>query len=232
MSDQLDNSQKGKLNPRSKTKALLLKEWKYEWKHFQSIASVLLFVISIVFLLYLYSGSFQSTHWCMYYWLTSMFLMLFLGKNSIEEDLLRNRLYLFQLISPLRYLVAKILFLSFVYFILQLVIFFIFQLLIPMNSLLSWHWLWICLLTALGMCSISVVGSFFSYLASQNGHLQMILSLPLCFPIVGLAYAATLVLADGGAWSKMFTLGSMLMAVDLFNFAMILFVVSLMRKHG
>ncbi|MBK8153378.1 MAG: hypothetical protein IPK61_10190 [Saprospiraceae bacterium] len=98
------------MNSRSKTIALLLKEWKYEWKHFQSIASVLLFVISIVFLLYLYSGSLQSTHWCMYYWLTSMFLMLFLGKNSIEEDLLRNRLYLFQLISPLRYLVAKILF--------------------------------------------------------------------------------------------------------------------------
>lgn len=156
----------------------------------------------------------------------------FLGKNYSEEDLLQNRLYLFQLISPLRYLVTKILFLSFVYFILQLVIFFIFQLLIPMNSLLSWHWLWICLLTALGMCSISVVGSFFSYLASQNGHLQMILSLPFCFPIVGLAYAATLVLADGGAWSKMFTLGSMLMAVDLFNLAMILFVVSLMWKHG
>ena len=69
---------------------------------------------------------------------------------------------------------------------------------IPMNSLLSWHWLWIILAAGGDVGSISVVGSFFPIWHLKMAICKMILGLPLCFPIVGTGLRqATLEMADG-----------------------------------
>ncbi len=211
-------------------KALLNKELLCEWRSFHQLAGLLSFMLAVAYLVYFFGGEVQPKFWNLMYWIIYLFLVFFSAVRSFEDDNNRFRIYTNQLAPVKLVFLAKA-----VYQLIQCVLFglvlaCILNLLIPQKNLDFSSWFFILCLLGFGM---AVLNTFTSFIAS-NGQtrqvLMVVISLPLCFPLIGMAYALSLDLLLGQSIFENVTKFYPILAIDILGLALVSFLLPLTWK--
>jgi len=173
---------------------LLQKDLTLEWKQKYAFGGILVYLITSIFILYLTLDKVRPYEWNALLWLTILNSTLsYVSKNYLQEN--NNRMMYFkQIVSPVQYILSKILSSIFVVSILSIVDLFLLMLILDIQpeSIGAYS-----LLLVLGSSCISSVFIMSAALAShtKNGFILMpLISLPIQIPIY-------LIINKAGRWA-------------------------------
>jgi heme exporter protein B len=164
--------------------ALLKKDLLLEWRQKHTFFGVILYVSCTVFVLKLMAGQPDNYIWNALFWIAQLFVTVnTVAKSFLQEGEGRMRYY-FTLVTPLQYIIAKM-----VYSLLMM-LFMMFVSLLLFNILLGSpvkHMSTFVLVACLGASSLSLLFTFLSAIAAQarqNAALMAILGFPIALPLL------------------------------------------------
>lgn len=211
--------------------SILRKEFLFEWRSLFQLGGLISFLFSVSYLVYFFGGQLTVRIWNLLYWIIFLFITFFTASRTFEDDNNRYKIYTYQLCSPLQLFLAKSLYLFLVIF------FFGFLLNVVLNTWLpreySFSLLWFLDL-AMVCLGISLLTTFTSFIASHGQVrqiLMVIISLPLCFPMIGIAYSIGFDILNGEAISALESRCYALIAMDFIAIAFISFLLPLSWKN-
>lgn len=169
---------------RSKVLALLKKDLRLEWRHKYTISGILLYMLSIVFMVFLSFEKLQEAVWVILFWI----IILFTAVNAVAKSFLQEgperQLYYYTLASPVDIMVSKIIYNICIMIFLALVAlaFYTAAAGFPVVDKRSFF-------AALGLGSIAFAITFsmiaaIASKASNSGTLMAILSFPILLPVL------------------------------------------------
>ncbi|MBP8725552.1 MAG: hypothetical protein KBF37_10500 [Saprospiraceae bacterium] len=197
---------------------LIRKEILAEWRNPSQLGGLLSFLAGVCFLCYFFSGDVHPAQWNLLFWIVYLFLSFFASARMYEEDNIRYRFYTSQLVRPLLLFAAKLGYLWGLLLLLSWVLLNLFSALLPVPGTGGPGWLLLLVLVSAGFACLGCFTSLLSSYGQSRQMLVIVISLPLCFPLLGSAYAASLELLTGGeAWlAKLIPV----LAIDLLTLAM------------
>lgn len=211
-------------------KALLSKELVCEWRSFHQFAGLLSFLLAVAYLVYFFGGDVNPKFWNLMYWIIYLFLVFFSASRSFEEDNNRFKIYTNQLTAIKWVFISKAMYQLLQCVVFGLVLYLIMNLLIPLKHHEILPWLLILVLMSLGM---SVLNTFTAFIAS-NGQtrqvLMVVISLPLCFPLIGMSYSLSIDILNGQSIFENISKFYPLLAIDLLAIALVSFLLPLTWK--
>jgi heme exporter protein B len=157
------------------------KEFRYDMRQRYSFASLLLYGLVTVFLIFLLIENIEPYIWNALYWVVLLFMVVNAIVKSFTKEDAGIMLYYYQTISARQFLLAKIIYHTLLTIVLGafLLVFFM----ILGNPIV--HYNYMALSTLLGCISISVLFSFLGALnnkAGQPGSMNVVLGFPLLIP--------------------------------------------------
>lgn len=172
---------------------IISKDFRVEFRQKHAIAGILLFAVTVVFIVFKSFNTFTSQEWALLLWI----LVLFSGINAVVKSFLQESkgtyLYYYTLLDPLEVVLSKLVYNFLLCFILFLVI-------LGCMALFSGYPVRDNVLffssSILGLAGISIVYTMISALAVTGGHsgtLMSILALPLVLPVLLLLIKTTAV---------------------------------------
>lgn len=212
-------------------KALLRKEFLCEWRSFHQLAGLLSFMLAVAYLVYFFGGDVNPKFWNLMYWIIFLFLVFFSATRSFEDDNNRFKIYTNQLASIKVVFLSKALYQLIECVVFGLILMLIMALLLPQKHLEILPWVLILVLMSVGM---SVLNTFTAFIAS-NGQtrqvLMVVISLPLCFPLIGMSFALTIDLLTGQSIFENISKFYPLLAIDFLAMALVTFLLPLTWKN-
>ncbi|HQX43083.1 MAG: heme exporter protein CcmB [Saprospiraceae bacterium] len=211
--------------------SLVRKELVYEWRSLYQIGGVLAFLFGVSYLIYFFSGGANPELWNLLYWLVFMFLCFFTGSRVFEEDTQRFKIISYQLLHPFKLFAAKSVYLFVLLNVLGVLLWSVLSLLIPLSENALSNWLILLIFFNTGM---SLILTFSSFLASQGQGKTLLLTvlvLPLSFPLMGTAFETGLKILNGYGFDIYFSGLRIIIGINLFVLAMIIFLVPLTWKN-
>ena len=103
--------------------ALIRKDLLFEWRSLYQISGLLAFLLGVAYLIYFFVGSPILETWNLLFWLVLLFLSFFIGSRLFEEDAIRYKSYLHQMVSPVQLFLAKVIFSFFLLTVLSVLLF-------------------------------------------------------------------------------------------------------------
>ncbi len=164
---------------------LVKKEWRYDIRQLYSFASLLLYGLVTVFLIFLLIENVEPFIWNALYWVVLLFMVVNAIVKSFTKEDAGLMLYYYQTISARQFLLAKIIYHTGLTIILGLFLMLFFMIL--GNPIV--HYSYMVLSTVLGCISISVLFSFLGALnnkSGQAGSMNVVLGFPLLIPQINL----------------------------------------------
>ena len=162
-------------------KALIFKEFLYEWKQKNAFVGVLIYIISTVFLTYFSFKRLISTEtYNALFWI----IILFTGVNTISRSFMQEneerQLYYYQIASPQGIILSKIIYNSLIMFVLTILALLVYITFLG-NPIVNFN---LFLLTVfLGSTGLGIILSMVSAIASKTGNNPTIMAI-LSFPII------------------------------------------------
>ncbi len=206
---------------------LIKKDVLLEFRQQYSFYGILLYVASTIFVLYLAMGQPENMIWNGLFWMMQLFICV----NAIAKTFLQEgkgrQLYFYSLVSPVIFILARMLFNATLMLLMNLISLLIFAILL--GSPIT-HPILFFGISCFGACSISLVFSFLAAIAAraqQNAAMMAILGFPLIIPqLMLLMRLSTLAFSDvfqSGLVSIILLLGCfdimvLLLSVILFPF--------------
>ena len=158
--------------------ALVLKDIRIDFRKSSGLASILLFVIATVFIVYLTVGALTERAWLGIFWVVILFSSVNVVLKDMYQDLSTRRIYLYTLTPPIVFLLAKV-FYHYLVLILMTCLAYISMYIFfdsPVQDIPLFT-----LALSLGLLGISVVFSFLASLGGQGGSNSTLLAV-LGFP--------------------------------------------------
>ncbi len=165
-------------------KYLVRKEIQLEWRSKYAFNSVLLYVVSTIFVCFLSFISVDKLTWNALFWI----IMLFASINAVAKSFLQEssgqQLYIYTLVSPQALIISKSIYNALLMMVLTLIAFLFYGLIFTPPQQTD---LWMFGLAAvLGSISFSLIFTMISAITSKagNGMLMAILSFPVIMPVL------------------------------------------------
>jgi heme exporter protein B len=163
---------------------LLHKEFLLEFRQRYAISGIVLYVLSMVFVVYISSVKVQAQVWNILFWLIVLFASINAVVKSFVQESGARQLYYYQLTDPVSLILAKILYNTLLLLVLSLLAFASYSLVagnpVKDPSLFA-------LVLFLGSFGFSIAFTFISSIAAranQSATLMAILSFPVILPIL------------------------------------------------
>ncbi len=208
----------------------LVREWMREWRNLYQLAGLLAFLFGVSYLIYFFSAEKTAASWTLLYWMVYLFVSFFTAARTYEVDNEQYRVYQHQLQNPLWLFASKSCFLFLALCLLGLLIKMVFDLFMPLayNPFMA-----SCAVIAAISFGMALLMAFSSFLASHGANksfLLIVLSLPLCFPMLGIAFQLMSQLLSGESLSTLSKLFVPLLAIDLMVVGLIVLLLPLSWK--
>jgi len=171
--------------------SLLYREFLLEWKQKYAFNGLLLYVVSMVFVLSLaFGGSIPPKTWNIIFWIT----MLFVAINAVAKSFMsENRgitLYLYSLASPFSIIVAKWIYNCLLMLAFGFITYILFLFFSPVETGNAGHYLLVVGLACPGFATALTLVSAIAASAENKATLLAILSFPLTIPLLLTAISA------------------------------------------
>lgn len=204
---------------------LLKKDLLLEWRQKHTFFGVVLYVGCTVFVLFMMVNQPESRVWNALFWVAQLFVTVnTVAKSFLQEGISRMRYY-FTLVTPLQYILAKMVYSLIMMLFMMAISLLLFNLLLgsPIRQVRTF-----IVVCCLGASSLSLLFTFLSAIAAQarqNAALMAILGFPIAIPLLmvlsNLALGAVSeVVQEGWAGMAWMMVGMDVLIVSL---AMILF---------
>ena len=187
---------------------LIKKDLLLEWRQKHTLFGVVLYVGCTVFVLYMMAGQPESRIWNALFWIAQLFVTVnTVAKSFLQEGEGRARYY-FTLVTPVQYMLAKMVYSLVLMLFMTFISLALFNLLLgsPVNRMLMFTG--VC---CLGASSLSLLFTFLSAIAAQarqNAALMAILGFPIAIPLLmilsNLALGAVSPVIQEGWWGMAF----------------------------
>lgn len=180
---------------------LVLNEYRLELRRKSVIASIGLYVLSLVFICYLtfhlHQGTLKTVTWSALFWLVILFSVVSSVAKSFVAEKKGLFLYYYTLASPQAIILAKTIYNSILALVLSFSSYVLFSIFLgdPVQDL--WLFLTTLLLTSLGFASSLTLLSSIAAKASNSNILMSVLSFPVVISILLMAIRATKNSMDG-----------------------------------
>jgi len=200
---------------------LIWKDIQREFRSFYQLGAVIAFLSGTSYLVYFFSGKESLEEWNLLFWIVYLFVSFFTGYRVFEEELGKYRVLTYQFYHPNVIYIARNIYLFFLLVVLGILLFLIFNLLMPIYV---GHWIdWFLLLITFNLGN-SIILSFNSFLSSQTANQTLmfaVLVLPLTFPLFGAGFLTSLLLLQGGQIFDAASQLKILMGINLFSIALV-----------
>jgi heme exporter protein B len=207
--------------------ALIRKEFLLEWRQKHTLFGILLYISCTVFAIYMMAGQPEGRVWNVLFWLGQLFVTLnAMAKSFLQEGEERGRYY-FTIVSPARFMLAKMIYGVVMMLLLTLLALGLFVVLLgnPIS-----HFDRFALAGCSGAVALSVLFTFLSAVAArarQSAALMAVMGFPIAIPLLMILSRLTLssvapVLQEG--WWGLLGMMSLL-SILIAGLAMILFPV-------
>ena len=211
---------------------LLKKEFLLEFRQKTSLASILLYVLSIVFISFLsFKSGIRPDVWAALFWIVIFFAGINAASKSFFTENRYRSMYNYTLYHPTEFLISKMIYNIILIWVVVLCSFLCFGWMIGypvQNSLLF-------LLTILfGGAALAGSLTLMSCIASKTGNsysVMSLLSMPVCIPVMLLALRLTRNAVDGLDWSVSYSFLGGLLLIDLIIISLSLFLFRYLWKE-
>jgi heme exporter protein B len=169
----------------SEIKALFTKDLKLELRQKYAINSIILYVVSTVFVAYLaYQGDIEARSWNVLFWIILLFAAVNAATKSFVQERPARHLYYFWLSSPQAIIMAKMFYNMLLMLLLAGITYVVF--LLFLGNFIVGHLLFLTALIfgALGFASTLTMVSAIASRSDNNFSLMAILSFPLMLPFL------------------------------------------------
>ncbi|HZF99514.1 MAG TPA: heme exporter protein CcmB [Chitinophagales bacterium] len=174
--------------------ALLLKEFRVEYKEPYALTGLLLYLASVLMVVYVGLMEMQPQVWLTLYWIVALFIAINASAKSFMHEARGRWFYYYQLAHPVEVIISKIVYNTVLLVVLNVVCWLLYSLVLgsPVRN-----YSWLLTVIVLGSVSISILLTMMSAIASKAGNnatLMSVLSLPVLIPtmllLVNLSMAA------------------------------------------
>lgn len=162
--------------------ALLKKELLLEFRQQHTFYGILLYIASTVFVIYLSIEEVNAIVWNGLFWVIQLFICINTVAKSFLQETRGRMLYLYSVVSPVEFIIAKMLYniiLMILMSSISLLLFFLF-LNNPLNN--SLHFIFIVIVGGAGISLVFTLMSAIAARAQQNAALMAILGFPVILP--------------------------------------------------
>lgn len=211
---------------------LLKKEFLLEFRQKTSLASILLYVLSIVFISFLsFRSGIRPDVWVALFWIVIFFAGINAASKSFFSENKYRSMYNYTLYNPTEFVVSKMLYNILLIWLVVLCSFQCFGWLIgyPVeNSLLF------ILTLLLGGAALAGSLTLMSCIASKTGNsysVMSLLSMPVCIPVMLMALRLTRNAVEGLDWSVSYSFLGGLLLIDLIIISLSLFLFRYLWKE-
>lgn len=170
---------------RKEISALFKKDVQLELKQRYAINSILLYVISTVFIAYMaFQGNIEIRSWNAIFWIIMLFSAInALSKSFVQENPARH-IYYYSMSSPQAVIISKTLYNSMLMLIISLLTVFIYVLFL--GNIIQDYWLFFgaLVLGSIGFATILTLVAAIASRSHNNFALMSILSFPLVLPLL------------------------------------------------
>ncbi|HRP33089.1 MAG TPA: heme exporter protein CcmB [Agriterribacter sp.] len=208
--------------------ALLKKDLLLELRQQYTFYGILLYVASSIFVLYLAIEQPESTVWNGLFWIIQLFICVNAVAKSFLQETKGRMLYFYAIAGAQQFIVAKLLYNTFIMLLMSLISLFLFQVLLGNPLIHFWQFTGI---VCIGSASLSLVFTMLAAIAAkaqQQASLMAIMGFPIIIPqlllLMRISKAGLGEVFQAGALSDMIWLLCgldvlvMVMAVILFPF--------------
>ena len=212
--------------------ALLRKEFLLEFRQKTSLASILLYVLSIVFISFLsFKNGIKPDVWGALFWIVLFFAAINAASKSFFTESKARGIYNYTLYHPTEFVVAKIIYNILLLWVVSVCSVFCFSWLInyPVQDSLLF------LITLLiGSTALAGALTLMSCIASKTGNnysVMSLLSMPVCIPVMLMALRLTKNAIDGLEWSVSYKYLGGLLLIDVIIITLSLFLFRYLWKE-
>jgi len=162
--------------------ALVKKDLLLEWRLQHTFFGILLYTAGTIFILFLSMNEPESTVWNGLFWITLLFMCVqTVAKSFLQEN--RGRLQYYQtLVSPMKFLLAKLLYNSMLMFIMSLLTLLLFTFFMGASYVRFGQFLWITLNGGISLTLLFTLLSAITARANQHAAMMAVLGFPLMIP--------------------------------------------------
>ena len=212
--------------------ALLRKEFLLEFRQKTSLASILLYVLSIVFISFLsFKNGIKPDVWGALFWIVLFFAAINAASKSFFTESKARGIYNYTLYHPTEFVVAKIIYNILLLWVVSICSVFCFSWLInyPVQDSLLF------LITLLiGSTALAGALTLMSCIASKTGNnysVMSLLSMPVCIPVMLMDLRLTKNAIDGLEWSVSYNFLGGLFLIDVIIITLSLFLFRYLWKE-
>ncbi|MBK7232533.1 MAG: hypothetical protein IPH93_09770 [Saprospiraceae bacterium] len=202
-------------------KVLIWKDIQREFRSFHQLGAVIAFLSGTSYLVYFFSGKETFEEWNLLFWIVYLFVSFFTGYRVFEEELVKYRVLTYQLYHPNVIYLARNIYLFLLLVLLGILLFLIFNLLMPISVGYLFDWFLLLITFNIGN---SIILSFNSFLSSQSVNQTLMFSvlvLPLTFPLFGAGFLTSLLLLQGGHILDSGSQLKIMVGINLFSIALV-----------
>jgi len=163
---------------------LIYKEMLLEWRSKYAFNSILLYVVSTVFVCYQAFRSVDGAVWNALFWIILLFASINAISKSFVQESKGRQLYYYTLVSPQAIILSKILYNVILMLVLSLVALFVYSVVFrnPLGDPLLYFFA--VVLGSISFATVFTMISGISAKANNNGTLMAILSFPVIIPLL------------------------------------------------
>jgi len=212
--------------------ALLRKEFLLEFRQKTSLASILLYVLSIVFISFLsFKNGIKPDVWGALFWIVLFFAAINAASKSFFTESKARGIYNYTLYHPTEFVVSKIIYNIILLWVVSICSVFCFSWLVnyPVQDSLLF------LLTLLiGSTALAGALTLMSCIASKTGNsysVMSLLSMPVCIPVMLMSLRLTKNAIDGLEWSVSYNFLGGLFLIDVIIITLSLFLFRYLWKE-
>lgn len=203
--------------------ALFLKDYRLEIKQSYSFNSILLYVVSTIFVSYLaYGGVIDKAGWNALFWIIMLFAAVNTASKSFVQENTSRHIYYYSICKPQAIILAKILYNICLMLLVAFLTFVFFSLFL--GNLVQHFDLFIFLLVlgAIGFASTLTMVAAIASRSSNNFALMAILSFPVVMPLlISLIKASSILISDftlQSPWPYIISIGFLDLIVIILSF--------------
>lgn len=166
----------------SKILTLLKKDFLLELRQQHTFFGILLYVASTIFVLYLAMGQPESTVYNGLFWMIQLFVCINAVAKSFLQESKGRMLYFYSIVSPVHFIMAKLIYSTVVMLLMVLLSLFLFWFLLGNPIMNQLQFIGIALLGGLSLSLVFTLMSAVAAKAHQNAAIMAILGFPLIIP--------------------------------------------------
>lgn len=166
----------------SKIITLLKKDFLLELRQQHTFFGILLYVASTIFVLYLAMGQPESTVYNGLFWMIQLFVCINAVAKSFLQESKGRMLYFYSIVSPVHFIIAKLIYSTVIMLLMVLVSLILFWFLLGNPIMNELQFIGIACLGGLSLSLVFTLMSAIAAKAHQNAAIMAILGFPLIIP--------------------------------------------------